>query len=234
MATRKPRRSGLFTQVSKQFTTDMIQAGVSLAGAGLYTAVMTDPGTSALGYVYRKHEWTMFAESNGDTVDKLLNELERASLIVVDGAHIVIRDYMRKYAFDLPSYLRSGLYDLDRQILTSSLLRFVIGAEMLRLDLRGMAGTKPVNVREAANPIWREITGGELPPVHHLMGGDIPSTMLDTLATMPGATDVLQAVDERKWTVVADHLVEPLQQAFTAHHGSGSVTPLVRRRTGSS
>ena len=231
--TRRPRRSGLFTQMSKQFTREMIEAGVSLAAAGLYTAMKTDPTTTALGYLYRRHEWTQFAGSNSDTVDKLLCELESAELIVVDGAHIVIRDYMRKYAFDLPSYLRSGLYDLDRQILTSSLLRFVIGAELLRLDLRGMEGTKAVNVREAANPIWKEITGGELPPVHHLMSGQVPPTMLDTLATMPGATDVLQSVDERQWKVVADHLIEPLQQAFAAHHGRGAVTPIIRRRAGS-
>lgn len=229
---RKPRRTGLFTQVTKRFTVDMVDAGLNLAAAGLYSCMITDPAMTALGYVYRKHEWEQFAESNRDSIDRHIRELEDARLIVADGYHIIVRSYMRRNAFDLPSYLRSGLYDLQRTI-NSPLLRFVIGAELLRLDLSDMPASKAGNVREAADPLWGEITeGGHLPPVHHLQGRDgspVP-TMVDSLAQMPEASSVLQSLDERRWTVVADHLVAPLQAAFAASHGGAAVTPL-RRRT---
>lgn len=226
---RRPRSRGLFTRVSKSFGADMLAAGVSLEAGMLYTLMTTDPATSALGYVYRKQEWSTFPGSNNDTIDRLVGDLERAGFIVADGWHLVIRGYLRRNAFDQPSYLRSGLYDLQRS-LTQPLLRCVIGSEFLRLNLVDMPQPKSSNTWQAAAPLWSEITGGAvLPPAHHMLGdsGTEPHPMmLDSLAAMPDSELAYQALDARQWTVVAGHLVDPLQSAFQRQPWAGRVTPI--------
>ncbi|WP_138985335.1 hypothetical protein [Gordonia otitidis] len=229
-APRRPRRAGLFTRMSKSFTDDMLASGVTIEAAGLYTMISTDRAVNALGYVYRKHEWEEFPGANSDTIDRLLNLLEKHGHIVAAGYHIVIRGYVRRNAFEFPSYLRSGLYDLQRAV-THPLLRCVIGSEFLRLDTRGWDDKKTSNVWLAANAIWQEITdGATLPPAHHLRGEDsISATMLDSLATMPEAERVYAELDARQWSVIAEHLRQPLQAAFQHHHHSNTVTQLARR-----
>lgn len=231
-APRRPRRAGLFTRMTKSFTDDMLRSGVTIEAAGLYTMISTDRAVNALGYVYRKHEWEEFPGANSDTIDRLIAQLEQHGHIVASGYHIVIRGYVRRNAFEIPSYLRSGLYDLQRTV-THPLLRCVIGSEFLRLDSQGWDQKKCSNVWQAANAIWQEITdGATLPPIHHLRGdAALNATMLDSLATMPDAEQVYADLDARQWSVIAEHLRQPLQAAFQHHHHSGIVTPLARKMT---
>ncbi|WP_042376555.1 hypothetical protein [Gordonia alkanivorans] len=222
----------MFTRLSKNFTADMTAAGVSLSAAGLYACLLSDPGTTALGYLYRKNEWEQFTGSNRDTVDRLLAELEAAGLVVADGYHLVIRGYMKRHAFDQPTYLRSGLYDLER-LLVSPLLRFIIGTELLRLDLSEMPTPKATNVREAAAALWEEITGTSLPVADRLRGGEPDPMMLTALAAMPGADVILRDLDERRWAVIAAPLVVPLQREFTRlRSGESNVSLLGTKRGG--
>ena len=50
--------------------------------------------------------------------------------------------------------------------------------------------------------------------------------MLDSLAAMPDSELAYQALDARQWTVVAGHLVDPLQSAFQRQPWAGRVTPI--------
>lgn len=231
---RKPRRTGSFARIPKQFTIEMLETGTSIEASGLLAMMLTDPGVTALGYVYRKHEWEDFPSSNSDTVDRLIEELEAAGHLVSCGPHIVIRDYMRRNAFELPSYLRSGLYDL-RNGLSQPLLRFVIGTQFLQVDSTGWDPRKASSVWQAASPLWREITGGAvLPPIHQLRAIDaINTTMVDSLVSMPQATTVLTELNNRDWVVVPEQLRQHLRVGLERSAPTGVIT-LSNRRAGRS
>ncbi|MFC0313679.1 hypothetical protein ACFQNE_02550 [Gordonia phosphorivorans] len=232
---RRPRRAGLFTQVPKTLSEQLNAAGCTLQESGLYFQMYTAPDTSATGYVYRRHEWAEVVGCNADSIDLYLSGLEQKELIVVSGPAILITGYMADQSFNQPKYLKSGLWDLQRSLRTKPLLRFIIGTQLLALNTAAMVGTKADSAWQAAQSLWEEITGGELPPVRHMHGNlDEPNrTMIDSLAQMPDADLIHVELDRRKWLGVHPQLREPLQRALADFSADSSVTTFRQRRTGS-
>lgn len=227
---RAPRRAGLFTQVPKNLGNRLRRRGCSLQEIGLYFTMYTSAETSALGYIYRQHEWAEIAGCNPDSISLYLQSLESKELIIVDGPAILISDYMPDQAFNQPKYLKSGLWDLQRALADKHLLRFIIGVQLLGLNVAAMVGTKAESVRAAAQSIWGEITDDQLPPARYLHGNlDEPDRrMVDSLARMPAADAVRIELDRRQWLGVPEPLRDPLRAAFDALEPT--VTPL-RSRT---
>lgn len=230
----RPRRAGLFTQVPKRLVSRLIAHGCTLQEIGLYMAMYTAPETSAVGYIYRRHEWDEIASANHDSIDLYLDRLQDKELIVMSGASILLTGYMAEQAFNQPKYLKSGLWDLQRSLDDKPLLRFIVGVQLLGLDAASMAGTKAESARDAAQPIWAEITGDALPPVRHMHGSfDEPNpTMIDSLARMPDAVAVRTEMDRRQWCGVPAPLRGPLQAAFDELAASSVTTFRPRHNTG--
>lgn len=225
----RPRRGGFYARVSKSMADEMIAEGATIAEIGLFSIMLSDLQTSILGSVYRKNEWSEIAGSNPDFVDKCLTNLESMGFIATDGWNLLIRSYARINAFSSPKVLKSGLYTLQNG-LKSPLLRFVVGAEMLRIKLDDRPSDNARNLHEAATTLWAEITGEQLPPTHHMRGIEQPNPeMLDALVRMPGADAVLAELDKREWAVVTPLLRDPIRAAFEARQDR-TVRPL--RRTG--
>ncbi|MGU3586233.1 hypothetical protein ACLBYD_24080 [Rhodococcus sp. C26F] len=220
-------KTGFFVPVVKDFWKEMAAEGCSFSEIGYFALILTSKATTPVGSLYLQHEWGDIEGTNPDHAEKSLDSLERRGKIVRDGYYILVRSWIRRNCFTNPNYLKAGLYPLQNDI-DSPLLRFVIGSELLRLDLSSLEPTKAQNLHASASLLWAEITESELPPPN-AMTGDLnhPNDyMIGALATMPGIDSAAAELDRRNWCVVKEELRVPLQKALAQVR---NVTPFQAR-----
>lgn len=226
---RAPRtrgKGGYFVPIEKDLWKILSNEGFHFDEIAYFLFILSSKATTPLGSLYLQHEWSDIEGTHPDHADKCLTSLESAGKIVRDGYFILVRSWMRRNCFTNPKYLKAGLYPLQNEI-TSPLLRFVIGSELLRLDLVSMPQQRAENLHASAALLWEEITGRRLPRATSL-SGDLanPNTaMIVALTEMPGVDQAIDGLNARAWAPVKDELRRPLQDAIG---GASTVTPIAR------